>query len=88
MLGEFVADEEMIMDKNVKQVEDHQPHEEQEYESDDPIQGVIYNDVKHAQIEELLENGEKNKDFCDSSILQSAKYEVKFMLEFLNIFYL
>jgi len=32
----------------------------------------------------LLENGEKDKDFYDSSILQSGKYEVKSMLEFLN----
>jgi len=29
------------------------------YESGDPIQDVKHNDVKYAQIEELLENGEK-----------------------------
>ena len=65
-------------------MEDHQLYEEQEYESGDPVQGVIHNDVKHAQIEELLENGENNKNSCDSSILQSGNYEVKFKLEFLN----
>jgi len=49
-------------------VEGRQLYEEQEYENGDPIQGVIHNSVKHAQIEELLENGEKNKDSCDSCI--------------------
>ena len=75
-------------DENIKEVEDHQLYEEQEYESGDPVQGVIHNDVKHAQIEELLENGEKNKDPCYSSILQGGKYEVKSILEFLNYIYL
>ena len=50
------------MEGNVKQVKDHQLHEEKEHKNDDPIQRLIHNDVKHAQIEELLENGEKNND--------------------------
>jgi len=37
-----------------------------------------------ARIEELLENGEKNKDYYYSSILQNDKYEVKSILEFSN----
>jgi len=45
---------------------------------------LIHNDVKHARIEQLLENGEKNRDSCYSSILQSGKHEVKSMLEFSN----
>ena len=65
-----MAHDEMIIDGNVKQVGDDQLHEEQEYKSGDKIQGLIHNDGKHARIEELLENGEKNKDFRYSSILQ------------------
>ena len=84
MLSEFVAHDEMIMDRNVRQVEDYQLYEEQEYESGNKIQRLIHNNVKHARIEELLENGETNKDSYYSSILQSGKYEVKFMLEFSN----
>jgi len=80
----LMAQDEIIMDGNVKEVEDHQLYDEQEYEIGDPIQGVIHNDAKQAQIEELLENGERNKDSYYSSILQSGKYEVKFMLEFSN----
>ena len=52
----FCAEDEMNMDENVKKVKDRQLYEEQEHESGDPIQGIIHNDVKHAQIEELLEN--------------------------------
>ena len=69
------------MDGNVKQVKNHQPHEEQEHENGDLIQRFIDNDVKHAQIEEFLENGEKNND---SSILQSGKDEVTSIIEFSN----
>jgi len=47
VLRKFVGHGEIIMDENVKQVED-QLHEEQEYESSDPIQCLIHNDVKHA----------------------------------------
>ena len=60
-LSEFVVQDEIIVEENVKQVEDHQLHEEQEHENDDPIPRPIHNDVKHAQIEEFLEIGEKNK---------------------------
>ena len=81
VLSEFVAQDEIIMDGNVKQVEDHQPHEEQEHENDDPIQRFIHNDVKHAQIEEFLENDEKNND---SFILQSGKDEVPSKIQFSN----
>ena len=38
VLSKFVAQDEIIMNGTVKQVEDHQPHEEQEYENDNPIQ--------------------------------------------------
>ena len=69
MLRKFVTRDEMIMNGNAKEVEGHQLYEEQGYESGDPIQRVTYNDIKHAQIKELLENGEKNKDFYYSSIL-------------------
>jgi len=58
----------MNMGANDKEVEDHQLYEDQEYDNGDPIQGVIYNDVKHAQIEEFLQNGDKNEDSCDLSI--------------------
>ena len=81
VLSEFVAQDEIIMDGNVKQVEDHQPHEEQEHKNDDPIQWFLHNDVKHAQIEESLENCEKN---IDSSILQSSKDKVTSIIEFSN----
>jgi len=84
VLSEFVAHDEMVMDEIVKQLEDDQQHEELESERGDKMQDFIYNDVKHAQIEELLENGEKNKYSCYSSILESGKYEVKSMLEFSN----
>ena len=84
VLRKFVAQDEMIMDEIVKQLEDDQQHEELESEHGKKIQDLIYNDVKHAQIEELLENGEKNKYSCYSSILESGKYEVKSMLEFSN----
>ena len=47
----------------------------------DPIPWPIHNDVKHAQIEEFLEIGEKNND---SSIFQSGKDEVTSIIEFLN----
>ena len=80
----FVAQGEIITIGIVDQVEDHQPHEEEEHENDYPIQRFIHNDIKHAQIEEFLENGEKNKDCQYSFILQSNKYEVKSMLEFSN----
>lgn len=56
LLRNFVAEDEMNMDGKVKEVEDHQLYEEQEYESGDPIQGVIHNNIKHVRIEELLEN--------------------------------
>ena len=69
------------MGGTVKQVQDHQSHEEQEHENDDPVQRLIHNDVKHCQIEKFLENGEKNND---SSILQSGKDEVTSIIEFLN----
>ena len=58
VLSEFVGHDEMIMDGNIKQVED-QLHEKQEYESGDKVQGLIHNDVIHARIEVLLENGDK-----------------------------
>ena len=73
VLSEFVVQYEIIMERNVKQVEDHQLHKEQEHGNDDPVQQLIHNDVKHAQIEKFLENCEKNND---SSILQSGKDEV------------
>ena len=66
----FCAEDEVNMDGDVKEMEDHQVYKEQEYKNGDQIQGVIYNDVKHVWIAELLENGEKNKDSCDSSILK------------------
>ena len=76
-----MAQDEIIIYGNVKQVEDHQPHEEQEHENDDLIQRFIHNDVKHSQIEEFLENREKNND---SSILQSGMDEVTSIVEFSN----
>ena len=62
----------MNMGANLKEAENHQLYEEQEYENDDKIQWFIRNNVKDAQIEEFLENGGKNKDCCYSSILQSG----------------
>jgi len=41
VFSEFVAQDEIIMDENVTQVEDCQNHEEQEYENDDPIQELF-----------------------------------------------
>jgi len=41
----------------------------------------MHNDVKHTQIEEFLEIGEKNND---SSISQSGKDEVTSIIEFSN----
>ena len=73
--------DEIIVEQNVKQVEDHQLHEKQERENDDPIPRPIHNDVKHAQIEEFLKIGEKNDD---SSIFQSGKDEVTSIIEFSN----
>ena len=35
VLSEFVVQDEIIMEGNVKQVEDHQLHKEQEHENDD-----------------------------------------------------
>jgi len=61
LLRNFVAAVETNIDGNVKEVDDHQLYEEQEYDSGDPIQGVLHNDVKHTRIEELLENGAKIK---------------------------
>ena len=81
VLSEFVVQDEIIMDGTVTQVDDHQPHEEQEHENDDPIQQFIHNNVNHAQAEDFLENGEKNNDL---SILQSGKDEATSIIEFLN----
>ena len=81
VLSEFVVQDEIIMEGNVKQVEDHQLHEKQEHENDDPIPRLIHNDVKHAQIEEFLEIGEKNND---STIFQNGKDEVTSIIEFSN----
>ena len=67
-LSECVVHGEIIKEGNVKQVEDHQLLEEQEHENDYSIQRFIHNDVKHAQIEECLEQGEKSKDCCYSKI--------------------
>ena len=87
-LIKFVAHDEMTMDGNVRQVEDHQLYKEQEYESGDKIEGLVHNDVKYAWIEELLKNYEKNEDSYYSSIPQSGNCEVKSMLEFSIIVYL
>ena len=80
VLREFVAQDEIIVDGNVTQVEDHQPQEEQEHQNDDLIQRLIHTDVKPTQNEEFLENNEKNND---SSILESGK-EVPSIIEFSN----
>jgi len=47
-LIKFVAHDEMTMDGNVRQVEDHQLYKEQEYESGHKIEGLVHNDVKYA----------------------------------------
>ena len=62
VLSEFVVQHEIIVEENVKQVEHHQLHEGQEHENGDPTPWPLHNDVKHGQIEEFLEIGEKNND--------------------------
>ena len=42
-------------------MENYQLHAKQEYESDDPIQDLIDNDMKRTKVMKLLENGENIK---------------------------
>ena len=67
MVSEFVAHDEIIMDENVKQVEDYQYHEEQENKGED----YQHNATEHIRIMELFENGE---DSCHSFILKNGEY--------------
>jgi len=73
LLSEFVAQDEIIMDENVKWVEDCQHYEEQEYENNDPIQDLLHDVMEHTWIMELLENAEKDKYSCRSSILKNGE---------------
>jgi len=84
VLSEFVAQDEIITDENVKQVKNCQHHEEQECENDNPIQDLLYDAIEQTRIMELFKNGEKDKDSCHSSILKNGKYEVRSMVEFSN----
>ena len=88
LLSEFVVQDEVIMDENVKQVEDHKHHEEQEYEYDNPIKDVLYNAIEHTEIMELFENCKRDKDSCHSSTIKNGEYGVRYMVEFSKIIYL
>jgi len=81
-LSEFVAQEEIVMDENDKQVEDCRHHEEKEYKKDDPVEDLLHDATKHIQIMEQVENSEKDKYSCHSSILKNGEYEVRSMVEF------
>jgi len=82
VLREFVKQDKMIINENVKQVKSCQHHEEQEYENDDPIRDLSRDAIDHIQIIELCENSEKDKDSCNLSILKSVMCEIKSMLDF------
>ena len=40
--------------------------------------------MEHIRILELFENGEKDKNSCDSSILKNDEYELRSIVEFSN----
>ena len=65
-------------------MEECQHHEEQEYENDDPSPDLLHDATKDTRLMEQVENGEKDKDSCDSSILKNGEYEVRSMVEFSN----
>ena len=82
LFSEFVVQDEVIMDENVKQVEDHKHHEEQEYEYDDPIKDVLYNAIEHTEIMKLFENDKRDKDSYHSSTIKNGEYEMRYKIEF------
>ena len=82
VLSEFVAQEEIIMDENDKQVEDCRHSEEKEYEKDDPVQDLLYDVTEHMQIMEQVENGKKDKNSCHLSTIKIGEYKVRSTVDF------
>ena len=81
VLSEFVTQDEIVMDKNVKQVQDFQYHEEQKYKNDDSFQDLLYDAIECTRIMELF-GGEKDKDSRHSSILKHGEYEARSTVDF------
>jgi len=82
VLSEIVAQDEIIMDENIKQVVDCQHHKEQKYKNDDLVQDLLHDAMEYIRTMELFENGEKYKDSHHSSLLKNGEYEVRSMVEF------
>jgi len=82
VLSKFISQDKIIMPDNVKQVEDSQHHEEQQYKIDNPFQDLLHDVVEFTRTMELFENGEKDKDSRYSSLLKNDEYEVRSMVEF------
>jgi len=85
LLSEFFAQDEIIIQENVKRVEDCQHREEQKYKNDDLFQDILHDSVEYTRTMEIFENGEKDKNSYCSSLLKNGEYEVRSVVEFSHI---